>query len=235
MVAIWAISDLHLAKGNPEKNMGDKFPGWKDYHFKLEKNWNEVINSDDYVLMPGDISWSTRLENALEDLKFIDALPGKKIISQGNHDFWWPSKNKIKSLGLESIIFLNNDIIKIEDIVIGAIKFADSYDLLPEAIKYKFSEKSFAREESRLNIILKMMNEHENRYKIIMMHYPPATNKIPNTKITELLANNGVDECLFGHIHDKDADGFNNIKSSISCRLVAADYLDFKPIKILNM
>jgi predicted phosphohydrolase len=28
------------------------------------------------------------LDEALADLQFIDQLPGRKILSKGNHDYW---------------------------------------------------------------------------------------------------------------------------------------------------
>ncbi|MBQ7391812.1 MAG: serine/threonine protein phosphatase, partial [Clostridia bacterium] len=62
---------------------------WTDYMGRLKKNWTAVVRPEDTVIIPGDISWSLRLEESLEDFRFLNSLPGKKLIGKGNHDFWW--------------------------------------------------------------------------------------------------------------------------------------------------
>ena len=61
---------------------------------RLEKSWRHLITDADTVVIPGDISWALSLEEATSDLKFLDSLPGKKILGKGNHDFWWSTMNK---------------------------------------------------------------------------------------------------------------------------------------------
>ena len=96
---IWAIGDLHLSFGVPNKGMevfGNEWNGWTE---KVKQNWTACIKPQDLVLLPGDISWATRLEDAVPDLEWIDKLPGTKVMIRGNHDYWWPgSKKKLKSL-----------------------------------------------------------------------------------------------------------------------------------------
>ena len=86
-MSLFAIGDTHLSFGT-DKPM-DVFHGWDNFEKKLQKNWKAVVGDDDTVVIPGDITWGMTLEEALEDFKFIDALPGKKIILKGNHDYWW--------------------------------------------------------------------------------------------------------------------------------------------------
>ena len=44
---------------------------------------------------------------------YVDSLPGNKIISKGNHDYWWTTHSKLskylKSLTIENIAFLQNN------------------------------------------------------------------------------------------------------------------------------
>ena len=47
-MSLYAISDLHLSFGIPEKTM-TIFNGWKDYHERIRKNWLELIKPDDSV------------------------------------------------------------------------------------------------------------------------------------------------------------------------------------------
>ena len=55
-----------------------------------------LVTDDDTVLIPGDISWGMTLTEALPDLQFLDRLPGRKILSRGNHDYWWSSLAKME-------------------------------------------------------------------------------------------------------------------------------------------
>ena len=87
-MSIWALSDLHLPLGAPDKNMEVFGECWKNYVARIELHWKSRVQSDDLVLIAGDISWSLQLEKALIDLNWIHRLPGHKIILKGNHDLW---------------------------------------------------------------------------------------------------------------------------------------------------
>ena len=87
-MAVFAISDLHLSTENLSKSMAVFGNRWIDYANKIEKNWKAVVGKDDTVIIPGDISWASSLDTALPDMRFLNSLPGTKIISKGNHDFW---------------------------------------------------------------------------------------------------------------------------------------------------
>ena len=95
-MAIFAIADLHLDVGSNKKSMEVFGNRWIDYVNKIQKNWIHVVNEKDTVIVPGDISWALTLEDAKSDLLWIDALPGKKILMKGNHDFWWSTASKMQ-------------------------------------------------------------------------------------------------------------------------------------------
>ncbi|WP_458379738.1 metallophosphoesterase [Thermoclostridium stercorarium] len=86
---------------------------WENYMDRIRENWIKAVNDDDLVLIPGDISWATYIENSAPDFLYLEALPGKKIISKGNHDYWWTTHSKLnkfkESLSLNSIAFLHNN------------------------------------------------------------------------------------------------------------------------------
>jgi predicted phosphohydrolase len=86
-VSVYAISDLHLAFFT-EKPMDIFGEHWEDHAAKIKENWTRVIREDDLVVLPGDISWAMTLDEFLSDIMFIEELPGYKIISKGNHDYW---------------------------------------------------------------------------------------------------------------------------------------------------
>ena len=93
---IWAIADLHLAFGDPKKDMGVFGPSWEGYAEKIRTHWVSLVAPQDLVLIPGDISWAMDLQTARTDLEWIDALPGTKVMIKGNHDYWWSSLSKVR-------------------------------------------------------------------------------------------------------------------------------------------
>ena len=83
-MALFAIGDTHLSLGT-DKPM-TVFAGWDNYVERLTSHWNRSVTDDDVVVIPGDISWALKLNDAYEDFKFLNSLPGNKIILKGNHD-----------------------------------------------------------------------------------------------------------------------------------------------------
>ena len=62
----------------------DKFGArWTDYTAKIDKRWRAVVTDRDTVIVAGDISWAIDLDEAIEDFRFIEALPGRKILGKG--------------------------------------------------------------------------------------------------------------------------------------------------------
>jgi len=94
-MAIFTIGDLHLSF-RTDKPM-DIF-GWGNHSEKIRQNWLETVTNQDTVIIPGDFSWGMSLEEAFQDFAFLHSLPGTKIISKGNHDYWWSSYSKVKNI-----------------------------------------------------------------------------------------------------------------------------------------
>lgn len=94
---IYAIGDLHLSGKPPSKPMEIFGKHWTDHAAKVAANWHQLIRSDDTVIICGDTSWAMDLQDALTDLNWIAALPGRKIILRGNHDYWWASLKKMQT------------------------------------------------------------------------------------------------------------------------------------------
>ena len=111
-MSIYAIADLHLSFNNskPMDIFGDE---WKDHESKIKKSWEENVKDEDLVLLPGDFSWETYLEDTYKDFEYLNSLPGKKILLKGNHDYWWTTltniRNYLKENNFNTIdILLNN-------------------------------------------------------------------------------------------------------------------------------
>ena len=119
-MSIFAIGDTHLSLGT-DKPM-DVFSGWEDYVSRLEKNWKKIVKPEDTVVIPGDISWALNLSDTEKDFEFLNSLPGTKIISKGNHDYWWETMAKMNRFLAEknfaTIKFMHNNAFAVEGIAI---------------------------------------------------------------------------------------------------------------------
>ena len=109
-MALFAIGDTHLSLATG-KSM-NIFGGWTDYEKRLENNWRRLVTDSDTVVVAGDVSWCMNLEEGLEDFRFLDSLPGRKIILKGNPDYWWATKKKsdefFEKHGFETLNILHN-------------------------------------------------------------------------------------------------------------------------------
>ena len=81
-MALYTIADTHLSGAVP-KPMDVFGKRWIDYVDKLKRGWEAVVTPEDTVILPGDLSWGLNLSETEVDLRFIDALPGKKNYRKG--------------------------------------------------------------------------------------------------------------------------------------------------------
>ncbi len=246
-MTIWAIADLHLSFGTPNKKMDIFGERWTDHATRLKANWIAAVQPDDLVLIPGDISWGLHIEEAVPDLEWIAALPGTKVMIRGNHDYWWHSLAKIERVRPPSIHYIQNNAFLWNDVAIGGARLWDSmeyqFDNLienapaawaDEAPKHNpEDEKIFEREVSRLELSLKEMAKLPATTRIVMTHYPPISTDLQASKVDALLQKYNVAHCVFGHVHNaKRGIPIFGKKGVVTYEFVAGDYLDFHPKKI---
>ena len=122
-MSIFVIADLHLSFKNP-KPMDIFGDNWTKHEEKIKKDWNEKVKEEDLVVLPGDFSWATYIEDTIPDFEYLNSLPGKKIMLKGNHDYWWTTVTKMKKYlkekNFENIDFLYNNSFCIENkIIVG--------------------------------------------------------------------------------------------------------------------
>lgn len=228
---IFAIADLHLATDERVNKPMDMFgTGWENHAERLKSAWMELVKDDDIVLIPGDISWGLRLEEALQDIEWIHQLPGKKLISKGNHDLWWSKIQYLNSL-YEDIVFLQNDCYYIEEknIVICATRGWP----YPGSEEYsEHDEKIYNREIQRLKLGLDAArNIAPSADLIVALHYPPSDTAYRRTEFTELLEQHKTKVCVYGHLHGALAfrSGVRGVHNGIDYKLVSLDYLGCIP------
>ena len=230
MCLIYGIGDLHLdySKEKPMDIFGEN---WTDHEEKIFDNWKQLIRENDLVLLPGDISWALKLEEAYYDLKRLDELPGYKIITKGNHDYWWQGPKKLKELNLKTITFIQNNSYVYENIGIGGTRGWISEDY--EGFDAQ-DEKVFNRELNRLELSLSNIRRDID-VKIAMIHYPPFNIDLTPNKFVDIMAKHNIDICIYGHLH---AEGHRFVVEDkihgIQFYCVSSDFIDFKPKKLYN-
>lgn len=224
----FAISDLHLSF-NSNKPMDRFGEHWYKHWEKVERSWRERISDDDLVLLPGDHSWALKLEEAGEDLEFIQGLPGRKVLVRGNHDYWWQSLSKVRKR-FPGLYFLQNDAVRFGA---AAICGTRGWDLPPtDGFAEAEDEKIYRRELERLKLGLEALDRTAD-YRIAMLHYPPLFPYRRETEFTRLLQSYGVDICVYGHLHRSGGHKpFQGSQGGVNYYLVSCDMLDFEPLAI---
>lgn len=244
-MTIWTLADLHLSFGNPKKTM-EVFPGWENYAARIQEGWRKTVKEGDLVLVPGDISWAMKPEDALKDLDWIDQLPGEKLIIRGNHDYWWPSASKLKGLLPPSFHFIQNNAFNWNGSSFAGARLWDTHE-------YRFSdyiefvenprerekqvneaetERIFVRELDRLKLSLEKLDP-KAKHRIALTHYPPIGPNLKPSRASALLEDYGVDICVFGHLHNVKELDFGEARG-VRYIFASADYLGFTPIKVLE-
>jgi predicted phosphohydrolase len=226
-VRIFAIGDLHLSfNENIDKPM-DKFgPGWEGHPQKLKDNWERIVTEEDIVMVPGDISWALRIDEAMSDFEWLHSLPGKKLLSKGNHDLWWSRISYLNTL-YDDIVFLQNDCYVLEDE--GVTITASRGWPYPGSDEYtEHDEKIYARELQRMRLGLDAAKQKAPGTRLIVcLHYPPTDPSGRVTGFTEILEEYGVWKCIYGHLHGHASfrRGIKGELRGVDYQLVSIDYL----------
>ena len=227
---VFAISDLHLS-GLVEKPMDVFGEGWEGHVEKIRADWLQKVTDSDVVLVGGDTSWGMRLEEGMHDVLSLRDLPGKKVFIRGNHDYWWGGITRIRSIAPENFYFLQNDCVKIGNLVIagsrgwtvpGSSDFTEHdltlYKREAERFRLAFAEVKKVREEGDKLIAL--------------IHFPPMNVKKESTLFTDLFEENGVNTVVFGHLHGSGYFPLKCEKEGIEYYLTSCDKVRFSLTEI---
>lgn len=226
---LYAIADLHLSLGE-DKPM-DVFEGWRDYVPRLEKNWRSLITPEDTVVISGDISWAMKLEETETDFRFLDSLPGRKLLLKGNHDYWWTTRRKIEASfeesGFTTLGLVHNSAVRVGELTVcgtrGWLYNAESDE----------DRKIVAREVGRLNASLDEA-EKLGGTPVVFLHYPPVYDGAECTEIMDVLVSRNVSDCYYGHIHGGAAARRSPTGEyrGVRLHLISCDTLGFQPLLI---
>ena len=227
-MSLYAIGDLHLSLSGekPMDIFGDK---WKGHEEKLKSAF-AALSDDDLTVLCGDLSWAMDLAGAREDFAFVEALPGRKLLLKGNHDYWWCTAAKAKAFFAEKG-FATMDILHNNCFFYGDIALCGTRGWFYEEERGgEHDKKILLRELGRLETSLRLAGERE---KFVFLHYPPLCRGYECPEILELLDRYRVRRCCYGHLHGKSCLGaFNGWRGCTEFRLLSADYVDFKPVKL---
>ena len=209
----------------------DVFGGkWVGYMDKLREGLSCITENDTTVLC-GDLSWALGLDQAQADFAWIDQIPGRKIILKGNHDYWWSTANKFykfcEANGFSNQFMLNNNCYEYEDWAICGTRGW----FFEEEKSGQHDTKVFKRELIRLEASLKAAGE---KPKLVFLHYPPRYRGYECREILELLEKYEVRRCFYGHLHgDSHKLAMEGLWNGTEFRLVAADYVNFRPVTVI--
>lgn len=237
-MSIYVIGDLHLPFG-VNKPMDVFGEGWQGYTEKIKEDWNKKVKNEDTVILAGDFSWATYIEDTYKDFEYLCALPGKKIMLKGNHDYWWTTVTSMKKYleenNFNNIDFLYNNSFLIEDkIIVGTRGWA--------LLDTENSCKMIKREAARLELSIKdAIERYGNEKEIIcIMHYPPISKTKKKNEYTydseflDIMKKYNVKTCYYGHLHGAShKDAVEGKIEGINFYLISGDYLDFK-LKLID-
>lgn len=228
-MALYAIGDLHLSL-TVDKPMDVFGPGWTNHMERLRDAFSNLDGSDTTVLC-GDLSWGIDFAQSLEDFRFIDRLPGKKLILKGNHDYWWGTASKMKGFfqenGITTIDILHNNCY-----FYGPYALCGTRGWFYEEEQTGHNEKVLNREVGRLEASLKAAGD---RPILAFLHYPPLYTGYRCPEIIAKMEEYHVQKCFYGHLHGPTHKrAIEGTVGSVEYSLVAADYLGFVPKKILD-
>jgi len=225
---VFAISDFHLSTVAPKPM--DIFGGaWEGHWEKILANSQKAIDSEDLLLIAGDISWAMNLAEAQADLSKVALLPGSKVIIRGNHDYWWSSYAQVVAALPQNIFALQNNAFKFGSIIVCGSRGWGEKDTPQD-------KKIYERELIRMRLSLQEGSKlREQGDKLIaLIHYPPFEDKGQPSPFTQLFAEFEVSAVVYGHLH-----GLANKVATATCLdgiryyLTSCDILNNIPIEVI--
>ncbi|MCD8154056.1 MAG: metallophosphoesterase [Clostridiales bacterium] len=245
-MALYAMGDLHLSF-QADKSMNKFGRVWRKHEEKIQKNCNRLIGPEDTLVLTGDHSWGRKLEECREDLAFIEALPGRKILLRGNHDMFWDAK-KTERLNREyqgRLAFLQNNYYTYEDYALTGTKgytfegpfFLDRRGRIVgwDEEKEAHAKKLIDREIVRLRQSLDGAAADGYRKFILFLHYPPTSVIEKSSAFTQIAEEYHVEHVVYSHCHGESRfnDSIRGDFHGVSYHLVSGDFLKFVPEQIL--
>jgi predicted phosphohydrolase len=238
---VFAIADLHLgfSTGKWMDRFGDH---WRGHADKVEDSWRKSVGASDLVLLPGDFSWAMKPEEVAVEMEWLAALPGRKVLVKGNHDYWWPkSQAKLDALLPEGVVALKKRAAVIDGLPIVGVRGGDFtiFEETPaderEAALARI-DATLEREERELRASIDHLETlgGGSLPPVALFHYPPFPIGESESRFTRILETLGCSWCVFGHLHSEPEWNavFQGDRGGVRYRLVACDALDFRLLEL---
>ncbi len=243
-MSVWIISDFHLSlseefiPGRPPrlyKPMHVFGEEWRGHVERLYDNWLGLVQPEDTVLVPGDISWAISTQEGRFDFAFLGMLPGHIVISRGNHDYWWDTKAKAQAALPPNVTVIQNEAWALP----GALAAATRGWKCPGANGFNAEDaKLYRRECLRLEMALqdavkKRAAAGRDMPIWAVLHFPPVNDKRDYSEMIALMQKYGVTRCFYGHLHGmKRQAALQGQNWGIEFALVSSDFLGHRPLLI---
>ena len=192
------LSDLHIEHFRGDENA-------------IETFLKSLLTDANYVLMAGDIFSFHGLDFQAEILG--DVFKDKCVIyTPGNHEYYGTYRETMNDklgyvMGMNGIIFLENEYIEIDDVVIiGSCGWADRFNnngykmlndfrLIGDLIRDKYHVLKWGMEARKY--IEDTIKQHQNKKIVVLTHNAPVMDMIPpeyiGSPLNEFFANDWID------------------------------------------
>ncbi len=250
-MSVWIISDFHLSLAEefvpgvapslykPMHIFGEE---WRNHVEKLYANWLELVRPEDVVLAPGDLSWAISTAEGRYDFAFLGQLPGRIVLSRGNHDFWWDTKAKAQAALPGNVTVIQNEAYRLPCALVAATRgwkcpgtngfnTEDAKIYRRECLRLEMALQDAARKREAE---AESGDESENKLPIwAVLHFPPVNDRHDYSEMIELMQKYGVSRCYYGHLHGmKRENALSGEHWGIEFNLVSSDFLGHRPLRI---
>jgi predicted phosphohydrolase len=229
---VWAISDLHLSLARPESR--EHFAGrWRDHVAQIEANWRQVVRADDLVLLPGDVSMARNHRDLQPDLRWLDQLPGIKVLSPGNHDRWWNKVETIRPMLRRSIRAVDGDAELVGGVVVAGARGVPLPKDEPTPGQSAEIERALATALSAVEAA-SALRIAPGQPIYVLWHFPPFDPFGRPGPWVDVFETHGVAACVYGHLHTRDqwSRAVQGLRGKVRYHCVAADAVGFRPLRI---
>lgn len=232
MKNLWAISDLHLSFGRPERR--DRFAGrWRDHADRIQRAWRESVRPGDLVLLPGDLSSARNHREVQPDLEWLGGLPGIKVLSPGNHDRWWNGAGPVRRILRRGMIAVDGDAAEVNGIIVcGARGTPVASDETDEAARLA-ADRGLVALDAALERA-ESLRSNADLPVIVLWHFPPFDANGRAGPWVDRFERAGVAACVYGHLHIQSqwSLAVQGTVRGIRYHCVAADAIGFRPLRI---
>ena len=248
-MALYAIGDLHLYYQSVLKAPGQlHYRVWKNHEEKFRKNCGKLVKAEDTLVLVGDHSWGRNLSECETDLQYIRDLPGRKILTRGNHDMFWDAKKtgRLNELFRPDLTFLQDSYETCRDYALVGTKgftfegpfYIDRRGRITgwDEEAELHAKKLVERELARLRKSFDLAKKDGYRKFIMFLHYPPTNILEDRSGFTDLAEEYGAEQVIYAHCHGESrfGDSIQGEYRGRIYRLVSGDFLRWRPLKVLD-